>query len=267
MEMRSALPLAVFSMTGCDLVFGLGDRTEPVVDAAVEIDADAPVVIDAEIPCQRTTGTVVAIADTTLIPDPGTCDPSIRFGDYRNANIGQQSAGGRSRILARFSLLPDMRLGLSGNGFESATLAIPLKPLECSGVACVSAPITLTVYAATSRWNEGLSTGNIGAGWCMREQFGPGTGMRWVADGANGVGTDRRGQKLVEITMTAAQAAGDTLEIPLAPSAAFADLANWYDDAQLSLLVVPSGPAGTVFTKTKEHPGGGGIALQVTTCR
>jgi hypothetical protein len=262
MEMRSALPLAVFSMTGCDLVFGLGDRVEPVVDAPPE--ADAAIVIDAEVPCQRTMGTVNAIADTTLIPDPNTCDPSIRFGMYRNANLGQNSAGGRSRILARFALQPDMRLGLVGDGLESATLTIPLKPVECPGV-CASQPITFTIYAADNRWHEGQSTGNIGTGWCAREQLtGPGTGVPWIAAGANGVGTDRSDFKLAEMTMTLAQAAADTLEVPLTPSP---ELANWFSAGQLSILLVPSGAPGTVFTKSKDYPASTGMALQVTTCR
>ncbi|MFN0248222.1 MAG: hypothetical protein ACKV2T_15125 [Kofleriaceae bacterium] len=257
-EVRAALPL-MFAMTGCDLVFGLDDRV--VVDASA---ADAP---DAEAPCQRTTGTVFAISDTTLIPDPMTCDPSIRFGTYPNVNLGQISAGKRSRILARFSLQPDMIAGFGGDGFESATLTIPLKPVECPGV-CVSAAISFSVYAANNDWHEGESSGNIGTEWCMRKQLsGPGTGVRWIADGADGLGTDRSDVSLADMTMTPAQAAGDELVVPISRSPAFADLTRWVDGTQLSILLVPSGAVGTVFTKAKDYVPSGGMALQVTTCR
>jgi hypothetical protein len=260
--MRSALPLALFATTGCDLVFGLGDRIEP--DAAPEIDG--PPEIDAAIPCDRSTSTVVAVADTTLIHDADTCDPSIRNGEYRNVNVGQASGATRSRILARFVLLPEMVDVLQSGAFESAALAMPLKPNECSG-PCASAAISLSIHAANNDWNEGETTGNIGAGWCMRKQLaGPGTGMRWTVDGADGA-DDRSSLPLATMTMTAAQAEGDVLDVPIVPGPALADLSNWLVGTRLSILVVPSGATGTVFTKSKDDPQNGGMQLRVTTCR
>ncbi|GEM_PF-3849436 len=266
--MRSALPLALFAMTGCDLVFGLGDR--------IEIDAppgpDTPPEIDAPPPCTQRSSSVVAVADTMLIRDnAGACDPGNRFGGYSNVNLGQMAtASTRSRILVRFALLPEMVEAFTpGGGFESGTLTIPLKPDACAA-PCPSSEIGFSVFAANNDWNEGQNTGNIGAAWCMRKQLGgPGTGTMWDVQGADG-DADRSMVSLADVTVTAAQAQVDRLAVPVSLSPAQVEEARgWITPTQqFSLLLVPTTTTGTLYTKAREDSqAGGGMQLTITSCR
>lgn len=265
--MRSALPLVLFAISGCDLVYGLGDRVAP--DAPPEVDA--PPDIDAPPPCTRRTASVVAVADTMLIRDnAGACDPGNRFGGYINVNLGQPaSASTRSRILVRFALLPEMVEAFApGGGFESGTLTIPLKPDACAA-PCPSSAMQFSIFAANNDWNEGQNTGNIGAAWCMRKQLGgPGTGTMWMAQGADGA-TDRSMVSLADVTVIDIEAQQDRLFVPIDLVASqITEARNWIDGMQLSLLLVPTTTTGTLYTKAREDSqAGGGMQLSITSCR
>lgn len=265
--MRSWLLVPLFALPGCDLVFDLRGRS--TVDDASVVDAMPDP--DSPPPCTPFAGTVNVLADTTLIHDPGgNCDPSIRFGTYINANVGQTGgAGTRSRVLLRFDLTPAMVDALApGGGFTSATLMLPLKPNACSG-PCASEPTGVSVYPVINAWNEGTSPStHDGAGWCMRQQSG-GSSTSWLAPGADGI-ADRGAKPLGDLAVDATLAAADSLTIVLGASQesleAIHDLGPWREGNQLSLILIPTPPVGTLFTKAREDASGG-AQLTITSCR
>lgn len=265
--MRSWLLVPLFALPACDLAFGLRDRSAP--DDANVVDA----MPDPDVPpsCTPFSDTVNVLADTTLIHDTGgNCDPSIRFGTFINANVGQVGGmGTRSRVLLRFNLTPAMVDALApGGGFTSATLMLPLKPNACSG-PCTSAPTGVSVYPVTNTWNEGTSAStHDGAGWCMRQQS-VGSSSTWQAQGADGI-ADRGAKPLGDLAVDATLAAADSLTIVLGASQeslmAIQDLDAWLVGNQLSLILIPTPPVGTLFTKAREDPSGG-AQLTITSCR
>lgn len=261
--MRSALPLVVFALTGCDLVFGLSGRIG--ADAA-DLDADT---IDGPMPCTMYSESVVATADTMLLRETdGNCNPSIRRGAYDNINLGQPaSANTRSRILLRFPLLPEMLAALQADGgFIEALLRLPLKPEACPG-PCPSTALDFAIYAAHNDWNEGLETGYVGASWCARKQLAGLPAILWEMQGADGP-SDRSTMPLGTFAITQPEADGDALVVSATPSAmVLQDARTFLDGPQLSLLLVPTSTAGTLYVKAREDTAGGGARLTIRSCR
>lgn len=253
--MRSALPLALCAVTGCDLAFGLGDRVAP--DAAL----DAPV--DDAIPCTQMSGTVVAIADSMLIHDnTGECNPANRFGAFTSATLGLNAGQGtRSRLVLRFSLTDHMITTLTpSGGFVAGTLRLPLEPDACAA-PCPSTGLGFSIYPVRNQWNEGSDAPRDGAGWCMRQQSGA-AGTPWGVPGADGA-EDRGTVSLADISLADAQVQGDSVSVALST---VDGVMPWLDGRQVSLLLVPTAP-GTLFTRTHEDSLGGGAELTITSCR
>lgn len=172
-------------------------------------------------------------------------------------------------MLLRFSLTDEMRTTLQpGGGFARGTLTLPLKPVACPG-PCGSSVLGLSMFAAHNDWNEGLATSYNGVAWCARkqtQQTSPQT-VLWQTPGADGV-ADRGRESLGDTMLTQAQADADTLELPFGESAAaVAEIAGWIDGSQLTILVIPTTMTGTLYVKSREHPGGGGAQLSITSCR
>ncbi len=260
--MRSAFPLALCAMAGCDLVYGLGDRVEPDAPPGADV-----LEIDAPPTCNETTATVEAIADATIINE-STCNPANRWGASSNVNVGQNGSNGtRSRILLRFALTAEMRDSFRpGGGFTGGSLTLHLKPDVCAA-PCNSAAIGIEMYAANNDWNEGQATGYNGVGWCMRKQVGEMSFTQWETPGADGL-QDRARNPLGRVQLTAEQAQGNSVTVPLTASDdAVAEIGAWLDGTQLTMLLVPTTGIGTLFVKAHEYPGGGAAELAIRSCR
>lgn len=255
-------------MTGCDLVYGLSGRIGP--DASDVDDLDAPLAIDAPEPCTMFSDSVVVSSDTMLLHETtaGNCDPSIRNGRYNNINLGQPGFGTtRSRILLQFTLTSEMLAALQPDGgFTEATLTLSLKPISCPG-ACPSTAIGLSIHAANNDWNEGETNTNTGAGWCMRKQGSMLTTTMWQVRGGDGE-MDRSMMALANVSLTQPEVDGDQLVITTTPTPAIIqDARSWVVGNQLSLLLIPTAPTGTLYVKAREHSGGGGARLTIKSCR